>query len=69
MTDVEAVLNRQEQIWGGLFGPPRAREMIEEARGRLAADGGADINAIVKSIDAELHEDDDPDEAGTMRPI
>lgn len=69
MTDPESVLSRQEQIWGGLFGPPRAKQLVDDVRARLADDPGADVDEIVRSIDSSLHEDDDLDEAGTMRPI
>ncbi|MGH1492358.1 MAG: hypothetical protein ACRBK7_23715 [Acidimicrobiales bacterium] len=69
MTDVEAAFDRQEQIWGGLFGPPQARKLIDEARAQLQDKPGADVVEVLRSIDAGLHDDDDPDEAGTMRPI
>jgi hypothetical protein len=69
MADREAILNRQEQIWGGLFGPSRAQQLTEQARATLDADPGADAEEVVRAIDAVLHDDDDLDEAGTMRPI
>ncbi len=69
MTDIDAALNRQEQIWAGLYGPPRARELIETAKTALDEDPALDVKAALASIDAGLHDDDDLDEAGTMRPI
>lgn len=69
MADVEAALDRQQQIWAGMYGPSRAGELIDEARARLAQDGEADVASILRSIDDGLHADDDLDEAGTMRPI
>lgn len=69
MTKIAAALDRQEQIWAGIYGPPRARELIAQARARLSADPDADVTAVLAAIDAGLHDDDDLDEAGTMRPI
>lgn len=63
----DARLDRQEQIWAGLYGAPRARTLVENAREALGADPDADIERIL----AELEPVDgfDTDEAGTMRPI
>ncbi len=63
----EARLDRQEQIWGGLYGPPRARALVAEARAALAADPEADIDRVL--ADLEPTDDIDTEEAGTMRPI
>ncbi len=68
MTD-SARLDRQEQIWAGLFGPARAGELIEQARAKIGSDAGVDLEAVLRSMDQALHDDDDADEAGTMRPI
>lgn len=64
--EAERALVRQEQIWGGLYGPPRAAEMVAEARRRLADDPEADVADIVRSLEPE--EEIDADEAGTYRP-
>jgi len=63
----DARLDRQEQIWAGLYGPSRARALVEEARAALAADSDADIERILTEL--EPVDDFDADEAGTMRPI
>ena len=63
----EAKLNRQEQIWAGLYGPPQAKALIDEARAALAADPDADLDAIL--ADLEPADEIDTEEAGTMRPI
>lgn len=69
MAGAEAAFNRQEQIWAGLYGPGRAQELIELARTRIGDGGDDEVAAVLRSIDADLHGDDDLDEAGTMRPI
>ncbi|MGI9595796.1 MAG: hypothetical protein ACR2QK_06535 [Acidimicrobiales bacterium] len=66
-SDIDARLDRQEQIWGGLYGPPRARELVEEARARLAAEPTATVDSVLLAL--EPPDDIDADEAGTMRPI
>ena len=64
--DTEAALDRQEMIWGGLYGPPRAKEMVAEARARLAADPDLDLSTVVAALDPE--DDEGDDEAGLSRP-
>ncbi len=64
--EIDKALVRQEQIWGGLYGPPRAAEMVAEARQRLTADPEAEIDAVLRAI--EPSDDIDTDEAGTYRP-
>lgn len=64
--EIDKALTRQEQIWGGLYGPPRAAEMVAQARQRLTADPGADIAEVIRAVDPE--DDIDADEAGTYRP-
>jgi hypothetical protein len=64
--EIEKALNRQEQIWGGLYGPPRAAAMVAEARTRLLADPDADIVAAIRSVEPD--DEVDADEAGTYRP-
>jgi len=66
MADDEKELARQEQIWAGLYGPPRAAEMVAEARQRRAADPESDIRDILVALEPD--DDTDPDEAGTFRP-
>ncbi len=63
---IEQALSRQEAIWGGLYGPPRAADLVAEARERHAARPDADIAEILRSLDPD--DDIDPDEAGTYRP-
>lgn len=72
MSDTEKALNRQEQIWAGLYGPPKATSLIEEARKSMKVDPAASIQDVLASLDARMtaaDDDDDLDEAGTMRPI
>ena len=66
MADDEKELARREQIWAGLYGPPRAAAMVAEARERLAADPDADLATVLAAVEPE--DDTDPDEAGTYRP-
>ena len=63
----DARLDRQEQIWAGLYGAPRARTLIEKAREALETDPGADIERVLGEL--EPVDGFDADEAGTMRPI
>lgn len=62
--DVKA-LNRQEQIWAGMYGPARAGAMVNEVKAKRAADAGADIATLIKAVDPD---DIDAEEAGTYRP-
>ncbi|MEM9562698.1 MAG: hypothetical protein AAGA93_08790 [Actinomycetota bacterium] len=64
--EVERVLTRQEQIWAGLYGPPRATALVAEARRRLEADPGLDPGEVLQALDPD--EEIDADEAGTFRP-
>lgn len=64
--DDDRALARQEQIWGGLYGPPGAAELVAKARAARAEDPDADIADIIRSV--EPADDGDVDEAGTMRP-
>ncbi len=64
--DVEKVLIRQELIWGGLYGPPRAAELVADARRQLEADPGLDPAEVLRALDPD--DDIDADEAGTYRP-
>lgn len=69
MAEPEAIdkeLARREQIWGGLYGPPRAAAMVGEARDRFAADPEATIEAVLAAVEPD--DDIDADEAGTYRP-
>ncbi len=63
--DVKA-LNRQEQIWGGMYGPARTKTMLEEVKARRAADAEAPIATLIKAVDDP--DDIDAEEAGTYRP-
>ena len=63
---IDKALIRQEQIWGGLYGPPRAAELVAEARRRLTDDPEAEIDAVLRALDPD--DDIDADEAGTYRP-
>ena len=67
MSDDERELSRQEQIWAGLYGPPRAAALVAEARERLAADPAGDVRTILADLEPS-DDDGDLDEAGTMRP-
>lgn len=62
----EGRLDRQEQIWAGLYGPPRAKALVTEARAALADDPEADVDRLLAEL--EPQDDIDTDEAGTMRP-
>lgn len=64
--EIDKALTRQELIWGGLYGPPRASALVAEARQQLEADPDADIAAVLHSLDPD--DDIDADEAGTYRP-
>lgn len=64
--EIEKALTRQEQIWGGLYGPPRAAAMVAEARERLAAESDAELADVIDALEPD--DDIDPDEAGTYRP-
>lgn len=63
----EREFSRQEQIWAGLYGPPRAAELIAAARALRAEKPDADLKALLRSVEP----DDDEDEAdaiGIARP-
>lgn len=64
--EIDEALNRQEQIWGGLYGPPRAAELVAAARQHLTAEPEADIAEVIRSLEPD--EDMDADEVGTYRP-
>jgi len=62
----EKAFARQQQIWTALYGPRRASTMLESAKSqRLAAPGG-NLADVFRSVEPD--DDDDVDEAGTMRP-
>ncbi|MFV0524514.1 MAG: hypothetical protein ACK5RL_08455 [Acidimicrobiales bacterium] len=63
--------DRQRQIWEGLYGPSRANDMIAEAVKHRSDNPLAELKDLFKRIESR-HDDgneDDVDEAGTMRPI
>jgi hypothetical protein len=64
--EIDKALIRQEQIWGGLYGPPRAAEMVAEARQRLTDDPDAEIADVIHAVDPD--DEIDAEEAGTYRP-
>ena len=64
--DHQAALSRQEQIWGGLYGPPQARELIAEVSRILDAEPDAEPADVFARV--EPQDDTDWDEAGTNRP-
>lgn len=64
--DVDKALTRQELIWGGLYGPPRAAALVAEARERHGADPSLDIADVIAALEPD--DDMDPDEVGTYRP-
>ncbi len=64
--EIDKALIRQEQIWGGLYGPPKAAELVAEARVRFAAEPQAEVSTVIASLEPD--DDIDPDEAGTYRP-
>ena len=64
--EIDKALTRQELIWGGLYGPPRAAEMVADVRQRLATDPQLDIGEAIRAADPD--DDIDADEAGTYRP-
>lgn len=68
MSTDEAEYARQEQIWAGLYGPPTAAELIAKARAVREGDSSTPIRDILASVEPS-HDDEDLDEAGTMRPI
>lgn len=65
-TDDVKALNRQEQIWAGMYGPARATAMLDEVRAARAADAEAPIAALIRAVDDP--DDIDAEEAGTYRP-
>ena len=64
--EIDKALTRQELIWGGLYGPPKAAELVAEARRQLEADPGAEIAEVLQALDPD--DEIDADEAGTYRP-
>ncbi len=71
MADIDGELDRQEQIWAGLYGRGRAADAIERARATMRSSPDAAVKQVLADLDADLakDDDDDVDEAGTMRPI
>ena len=71
MADIDAELNRHEQIWAGLYGRARAAEAVERARDVMQGSPDTSVKQVLADLDADLAKDDDDDidEAGTMRPI
>jgi hypothetical protein len=67
MSSDESEYTRQEQIWGGLYGPPQAVELLAQARDYRAEHPEMDIREVFKAVEPS-DEDDDPDEAGLARP-
>lgn len=63
--DLDALLNRQQMIWAGMYGPARADEMVAAARQRITTDPGLDPAAVFRALDPD---DEDSDEAGLSRP-
>ena len=63
--DLEAQLTRHEAIWAGLYGPPRAKELVEEVRAHLASDSSIELSALVAELDPD---DEDWEEGGLARP-
>lgn len=63
--DVKA-LNRQEQIWAGMYGPVRTAAMLDEVKAARAADADASITDLIRTVDDP--DDIDAEEAGTYRP-
>lgn len=68
MSTDEAEYARQEQIWAGLYGPPTAAELIAKAKAVRETDAATPIREILASVEP-TDDDDNTDEAGTMRPI
>lgn len=64
--EIDKALTRQELIWGGLYGPPRAATLVAEARQQLEADPELEIVAVLEALDPD--DAIDADEAGTYRP-
>ncbi len=64
--DIDKALIRQEQIWAGLYGPPKAAELVAEARRRFAAEPTVEVATVLATVEPD--DDIDPDEAGTYRP-
>jgi hypothetical protein len=62
--DVKA-LNRQEQIWAGMYGPSRTTAMLDEIRQRREAEPNTPIAELIRAVDPD---DIDAEEAGTYRP-
>lgn len=65
----EKEFTRQEQIWAGLYGPPQAAGLIAKARALRAEQPGADLRALLHSVEP-VDEDDDneADAIGIARP-
>ncbi len=65
--DDEKQLARQEQIWAGLYGPPGAADLVAKARELRRSEPDLDIRQVLLAVEPD-DDDDDVDEAGTMRP-
>lgn len=65
--DDDKALNRQEQIWAGLYGPSTAAELVAKVRTARQGDADAAVADLIRAVEPEG--EDDLDEAGTMRPI
>ena len=68
MSSDESEYVRQEQIWAGLYGPLTAAELVTKAKAVRESDSSTPIRDIFAAVEPS-HDDEDPDEAGTMRPI
>ena len=62
----DAAINRQEQIWAGLYGPANASAYVAAARAMRAEQPEADIKDILRAVEPE--NEMDADEVGTYRP-
>jgi hypothetical protein len=67
MSNDEPEYARQEQIWGGLYGPPQAAELITAARAHREQHPDMPIREVFAAVEPS-DADDDPDEAGMARP-
>lgn len=63
--ELEQRLARQETIWAGLYGPPRAAELVAQLRRRLEKEPDADLAMLVNELDPP---DEDWEESGLSRP-
>lgn len=62
----DAAINRQEQIWAGMYGPSAAATYVAAARAMRAEQPETDIKDILRAVEPE--NEMDADEVGTYRP-